>query len=142
MRGTLLTGQFRENGKFWKDGDYRIVELKCRIFIMRNLKIIISFSRELLAIIQVLRLFCPAVYITWKEKITWILDQSNFTETSSIKIFVKINYLFFSYIIMLHNKLWCLFFDIRHYYLEIIVKGVIVCFVDEFHIDKSKLDQI
>ena len=62
MRGTLLTGQFRENGKFWKDGDYRIVELKCRILILRNLKIIILFSWELLAIIQVLRLICPAVY--------------------------------------------------------------------------------
>ena len=62
MRGTLLTGKFRENGKFWKDGDYRIVELRCWIFIMRNLKIIILFSRELLAIIQVLRLICPAVY--------------------------------------------------------------------------------
>ena len=56
-----FTGRFRENGKFWKGGDYRIVEMKCRIFIMRNLKIIILFSRELLATIQVLRLFCPAV---------------------------------------------------------------------------------
>ena len=63
MRGTLLTGRFRENGKFWKDGDNWIVELKYRIFIMRNLKIIILFSRELLATIQVLRLICPAVYM-------------------------------------------------------------------------------
>ena len=63
LGGTLLLSKFQENGKFWNFLGCRILWLKCQTLIMQNWKIARFFSMEILTAMQVLRLFCPAVYM-------------------------------------------------------------------------------